>query len=335
MNTPQQETDESADCATGRIIVTDIEELVYSVDPWQLRMNQISPGQLRAQFSVVQLLGILLTREAWSHRVAASGVTPIGYVAFAAPCRGESFTWRGYQMGGERLAYSRRSLDIDIVTMGGEEHWVMLIPKTLLDDFLGQEIAADLLPEVPHIQCDPRLIGQLSCLVTDTIALLEANDACQADHHVLVALRNQLLVATTRILLNDTSAQLDQGQATQRFLACRRARHAIEANASYSSMEELAKEVGVSRRSLEVAFRESIGMSPQLFSRYVRLNALHRNLLNASPLELSVTQVEQSLGFCEFGRTAGYYRKLFNELPSETLHREPSIAGVRLSDTLQ
>ena len=75
-------------------------------------------------------------------------------------------------------------------------------------------------------------------------------------------------------------------------------------------------------------------MSPQLFARYVRLNALHHNLLNASPLELSVTQVEQNLGFSEFGRTASYYRKLFNELPSETLHREPSIASTRLSDSL-
>ena len=67
----------------------------------------------------------------------------------------------------------------------------------------------------------------------------------------------------------------------------------------------------------------------------MRLNALRRNLLNASPLELSVTQVELNLGFSEFGRTAGYYRELFGELPSETLHREPSIAGARLSDTLQ
>ena len=228
-------------------------------------MNQVSPGNLRATFSAVQLLGILLTRESWSHRVAASGVTPIGYVSFAAPCGDTGFTWRGYQIGRERLAYSRQSLDTDFITVDGEDHWVMLIPETLLDDFLGQELAADLLREASYILCDPRLIGQLSCLVTDTIALLEANDACQADHHVLVALRNQLLVATTRILLNNTSAQLDQGQATRRFLACRRARHAIEANTSYSSMEELAKEVGVSRRSLEVAFRESTGMSPQLF----------------------------------------------------------------------
>ena len=335
MNTPQQETDESADGAAGRIIVTDIEELAYAVDPWQLRMNQISPGQLRAQFSVVQLLGILLTREAWSHRVAASGVTPTGYVAFAAPCRGESFTWRGYLMGRERLAYSRRSLDIDIVTMGGEEHWVMLIPKTLLDDFLGQEIAADLLPEVPHIQCDPRLIDQLSCLVTNTIALLEAYDASQADHHVIVALRNRLLMAVMRILINNDNAQLDEGIAMRRFLSHQRARHAIDAIASHSSLEELAKEAGLSRRSLEIAFRESMAISPNLYARYVRLNSLHRALLRASPQKLSVTQAQVELGFSEFGRTAGYYRELFGELPSETLHREPSIAGARLSDTLQ
>ena len=335
MKAPAQADSESTDGAIStRILVSDIEEMSYMVDPWQLRMNQISPGKLQATFSVVQLLGILLTRERWSHRVAAAGVTPVGYAAFGAPCSGCSFTWRDCQMGGEHMAYSPNSLDTGFVTMDQDDHWVMLIPVTLLDDFLGEELAADLLQDKCHIQCDPRLIGQLSCLVTDTIALLEPNGACQVDHQVLVALKNQLLVATTRVLLNNTGAGRHEEQATRRFLAYQRARHAIEATASYSSMEKLAKEVGVSRRTLEVAFRESAGISPQRFVSYVRLNRLHRDLLRASSNGLSVTEAEMKLGFSEFGRTAGYYKKLFDELPSETLKSEPSSDGMRLSDAL-
>ena len=332
----QRESDHpEQDATAAHLIVSDIEELTYSVDPWQLCMNQISPGRLHATFSIAQVLGILLTRESWSHRVAAAGVTPIGYIAFAAPCQGEGFTWRGHQMGRDRLAYSPRSLDTDFVTVDGEDHWTMLIPEALLDDFLGQELAADLLQGTDCIKCDPRLISTLSCLVTDTMALLEMNGACEADHHALVALRNDLLVATTAVIFNNTGTALHEEQFTQRFLAYRRARHKIEQNMNVSSMEELAEEVGVSRRSLEIAFRESIGVSPRLFARYVRLNGLHRNLLSASPLELTVTEAEQNLGFLEFGRTAGYYRKLFGELPSETLHRDPSVNAIRLSDALQ
>jgi AraC family ethanolamine operon transcriptional activator len=89
------------------------------------------------------------------------------------------------------------------------------------------------------------------------------------------------------------------------------------------------------RRSLEIGFAESMAISPKLFARYVRLNSLHRELIRASPQKHSVTMIEMQLGFSEFGRTAGYYRELFGELPSETLDRQPPDDSMRLSDSLR
>ena len=76
---------------TGHIETHDIEELNYSVDPWQLRMQQMSAGPFRASFDLLQINGILLTREHSSQSVIARGATPEGYLALACTCTKNTF----------------------------------------------------------------------------------------------------------------------------------------------------------------------------------------------------------------------------------------------------
>jgi hypothetical protein len=50
-----------------------------------------------------------------------------------------------------------------------------------------------------------------------------------------------------------------------------------------------------------------------------RLHQVREALRNAEPDELTVTSVAAQYGFWQFGRFAGQYRRLFGELPSDTL----------------
>ncbi len=84
---------------------------------------------------------------------------------------------------------------------------------------------------------------------------------------------------------------------------------------------ELALDLGVSLRTLEMAFRSCMEMPPARYLRWLRLNRAHSSLSQLRPGEASVTQVAMEMGFTEFGRFAGEYRRLFGELPSETLRR--------------
>ncbi len=87
------------------------------------------------------------------------------------------------------------------------------------------------------------------------------------------------------------------------------------------SVEALAKEIGVSKRSIFQAFQQEYGIGPRRFREIVRLNALRASLYRSEPDNSSVTNLANDHGFSELGRMAGKYRSLFGELPSETLKR--------------
>jgi AraC family ethanolamine operon transcriptional activator len=323
----------SLEIETGQIHAADIEELNYAVWPWDLRMQQMSPGSFLADLDFAQVNGILLTHERWSRRVTATGATPPGYLALAGVCSERTCTYSGAHIGARSIMCGRDATDIEFATPDRAEHWVMLVPIDLITGYLGDRLAAELLPWGRSFTSDPQTIRQLGTQVIRLIAKLRDNAWCRTDDLLRKAIQAQLLGAATELL---ACAERDGDRATprKRFLACRRAlRHAEKLNHPIS-VDELAATVGASRRALELGFRESFDISPQRFLRRVRLNGLHRDLRRASRAQASVTEAATHWGFVELGRTAVEYRKLFGEPPSTTLARSSPLDCQRLADAL-
>jgi len=84
---------------------------------------------------------------------------------------------------------------------------------------------------------------------------------------------------------------------------------------------DLCVDLGVSGRTLRQAFREQFGMGPMTFFQALRLNAARAALKGAIDMgPAAVSAVAQSVGFNHPGKFAGYYRRLFGELPSQTVY---------------
>lgn len=93
---------------------------------------------------------------------------------------------------------------------------------------------------------------------------------------------------------------------------------------------ELALAMGVSRREIEYAFRENFACSPRSFLEMIRLNEIRRDLTRAAfPEKGRVTEIALDHGMAHLGRFSALYRRLFGELPRETLARRLSNDGAR------
>ncbi|MFN3936306.1 MAG: AraC family transcriptional regulator [Gemmobacter sp.] len=84
------------------------------------------------------------------------------------------------------------------------------------------------------------------------------------------------------------------------------------------AIEDVAAAVGVSARSLQLAFRRFRGTTPMAFLRERRLERAHADLQSGRP-GATVTEIAIRWGFAHFGRFAESYRRRFGRTPRETL----------------
>ena len=87
------------------------------------------------------------------------------------------------------------------------------------------------------------------------------------------------------------------------------------------TLGELARETGISVRTIEDGFRRHVGVTPTAFLRRCRLDRVRADLLAAPPACTGVAEVAHRWGFTHLGRFAQAYRRRFDEYPSDTLRR--------------
>jgi AraC-like DNA-binding protein len=82
---------------------------------------------------------------------------------------------------------------------------------------------------------------------------------------------------------------------------------------------DLAGELGISLRALELGFRRELGTTPHEHLRASRLARVHEELARADARRTTVTAIAGKWGFAHHGRFARAYRESFGESPAKTL----------------
>ena len=88
------------------------------------------------------------------------------------------------------------------------------------------------------------------------------------------------------------------------------------------SAVDLCSHTNGSQRSLEKAFIKRFGLTPKKYIKCLRMSRVRQDLLNFSwQGSVSIIEVAGIHGFWHMGQFAADYRKIYGELPSETMRR--------------
>jgi AraC-like DNA-binding protein len=128
-------------------------------------------------------------------------------------------------------------------------------------------------------------------------------------------LMNGLLLAQP----HNYSDQLEDRQAARRPAPLKKVVDLIEADpAADLSLGRLAREAGLTPRSIQRHFKEYVGSSPRDYVQSVRLARAHADLRQARPGE-TVAEIALRWGFSHLPRFAGAYQERYGVPPSATL----------------
>lgn len=210
--------------------------------------------------------------------------------------------------------------------MGPREHVVVVVDRQALHNSLTSLLetpisgSLDFLPEIKMITGPGMAISRLA--ITLGAGLAWEGAPLRNAPLALAALSEALTQIILETLPHRFSTELHRSVGPMP----RHVKRAIEfmkANlAKPLTLQEIAAACGVSQRALQQGFRQFKMTTPSAYLRYLRLEAVHQELLQATSGQ-TVSNIALKWGFTHLGRMSADYSQRFGQMPSQTL-RLPS-----------
>ena len=308
-----------------RRVITDIDELVDTIDSARTAPKTLRPGAIRAEVAHADLGDVLVEVGDYSFPIATAGETATHRIGMFTPLRravsghfkGEALTPDVLHVWGE---------DAEIAGVIGEpaQFGIVSFAPEALDrtaEALGIELDLPGRGEVRSVSAVdwPRLDDAFEFVLRTA---RDRREGSVSDAGA-TALAESLVELAVRSVATENNGPLHAPRTRLNSLRVVRAceDHAARARYQGVTLADLCVASGASERWVRHAFHDCYGMSPTSYLRVIALHEVRHALLHGSPGHDTVGRAASDFGFWHLSRFAAQYRALFGESPSTTLGR--------------
>jgi AraC family ethanolamine operon transcriptional activator len=302
----------------------DFDEFCLNALNWDLDYRQLEHGRFTGETLTFGNNRVIFSRGKLTRNMLQKGSSPRGLITFGLLARPEiNIYWRNKDVSGKQLfifppdgeLYSISQADFDVFVI------------SLSEEKLEQVCASFQLPSFSRLinghevfQCNQQMLTIFRNLLLHTEKMLTSGQYAINNAH-LKHLENELSEHIIR-LLEDSAQPVKINKQRRRDIALQSAVSCIhESRNNIVTVSDLCKVCNVSQRTLEYAFRERYELTPKEYTLIYRLNSVRKLLRIADPDKEKVSTIAQLNGFWHMGQFSSSYKKLFAELPSETLRK--------------
>lgn len=308
----------------GRVVTDDPVLFEETSKPWEVLSEPLARHGFENTKAFVATTDVVLYREHFASPTRLRGVSPSGMLIVGVPLRTGSKT-RYWGRAPQRSAVPIASPGaLDAVVDGGDEHFMIMMDLDFLRRSLS-EPSFDLLETAAGrraLGVKPAALASLVRWLDAVLARAEQRLGA-AQEAVIADLLEQELPKRLLDAYAGPGQRLRPNVGGSRRVAVDRAlEYLLCSGESMPTIAELCEAAGVKQRTLEYAFQDGFGITPVRFIRLHRLHLARLELAKAVPDSIKVSDVARGLGFFHLSRFAGEYKRLFGELPSQTLARD-------------
>ncbi|QOT82038.1 helix-turn-helix domain-containing protein [Cupriavidus basilensis] len=300
---------------------------------WNLRYDQLGRGRFSGEFLQVSLpKEMLVFQERYNIAVRQRGSLGTDSFVCAIPMRANGeMSVNGVRVPGDH-AIVCNDAEFDIRTPGNFDVCGIAIQVASVRQALSriykeephilsrQQLAAPRLDEAAGARLRQQLSAMLEGLRLQP-ELLEDSDA----RHIWT---DQVLIELLEALPIPPGDTHERSAAQRKRLVDRACEVMLAQPDEPISILEVCSAVAASRRKLNYAFQDVLGMGPVAYQRALRLNGVRRQLQRCEDALTGVYNVAVRWGFWHFGQFSTDYKNFFGELPSETLQGARQARGM-------
>lgn len=299
-------------------VSTDVDEHASRLTGWRQAYDQLGSGGFVGRLDEAVSDGVQLFRERTSQQLRQRCEVWQGALWCGLTVVDDGSRLDGRQVGAHSVMVSGEDGGFELVSPAGHDIVGFVVSREAL-----RAHAPDV--ELPPAggagwwSADP--VRRQAALVHARAILVLAEAGAPCD------LRTAMLDVVAGLLASRGPERRERGNASSRRRLVVLTHELVERRPDEPpSVPELCQALHVSRRTLQYAFEDEVGVNPIAYLRSVRLNGVRRTLREGGG-GLTVQRAAAHWGFWNLSAFAADYRRQFGERPSETLAR--ALAGAR------
>jgi AraC-like DNA-binding protein len=299
---------------------TEMSEALYQ---WNLEIRQLKQCAIHDTIMQLKVENFLLGYAEFSGLTHQTGKIPPGRTFVFYTGENSKFLWRKKEIPRNGLLIFPLNSEVDVVVEGNKT-----IPHTI--SFPEEELTSRLLENERAIY-ETTVSNNDLTIMNDTHmeklheVFYRYTESAEEDPQIIdtknfyTCLKEELISVLIEIVLNETGSDYPKAK-DKMVLSWNKIENYIETHKSRPIMiSELARGTNISGRSLYRMFQERFNLSPKAYLNTIRLNGVNNELREKSSCGKTISQIANSWGYWHMGQFASDYKKLFGELPSETL----------------
>lgn len=307
----------------------DFEVLSETVRAWDIDFCQLDRGETKADLLQYISGNFNLSYALFNRHYHQQGSTPVGMRTFAIVEENVvGLNWFGKPVTASSLLCFPASREIECISRPGFNVCTLSFPEKLMEQVAGElgiPQLKDILPSEANIrECNATLMHSLRIQLRELTKELVKSPEKFLDANLCNIIETEILHSLLTILVDSSVFREYHATAWKRSQALTKVKEYIQdsvADLEFVSVKDLCLHAGVSDRTLQHAFKEYYGVTPQQYLKSLRLHNVHKEIKAGENTTLKISDIANKWGFWHMGQFATDYRRMFGELPSTTLNR--------------
>ena len=304
-----------------KLCISDFDQLREVLEGWQTEPVQLSPGPLDLTVEAASASQFNVLRMSLSPRISDCAVVHENVVGFVLV--ESAHVWCGIELVPPAIIIVRSGREMRSVLEKNFRSLEFYLPQQVLDEnsiglWLRKRSFDPEQSVFPVSETSAARLRYLASAIFGFTGIMPGQSGNDMSCSVRSRLLN-LLEASLAPHFDDKPPISPLSKPRVRSdLAVAALDEIVRTGLAQTSVREIHGRLGVSRRALEKAFASTLGISPGQYLLAHRLNQARNHLVTKAH---RVIDAAMETGFQDLSRFAYQYRRLFGELPSETLQR--------------
>ncbi len=305
----------------------DVDEQARSLSGWRQEYQQLSCGKYAGAVTSLLLPDVELIIESSNLQLHQTGEVPKDSIvlAFALDAGGPGWL-SGKKFDDNTMIVLANGHELDFRTPPDLTAAALVVDAKAFSQYLQ---AFDIVPSVDiaiknkFAAIPPALANTLRAYVRTIVTGIQSGAIDLAHPALETGLRGALFGNFMHALGGlDPASQMIPRSALLRRRTVNKAVEYIRSHIDQPiSIIDVCMKLHIEQRVLLYCFQEVLGLAPIAYLKYLRLNHVRRELMLAAGSNCDIGDVATRWGFWHLSRFSSEYRKLFGELPSETVRR--------------